>query len=155
MRARFCICIVWIAVTAGVLPAAHAPQAPGSAEPALAADERGRTSMPRDPFVRPTQEGIDARVQPGSAPPRAVGLPGLSIDDLTVRGVFRAVGRSIAVVQAPDSKQYLVGPGDRLRDGRVEAVVSDALVMVADRDGTTSEGARRVRRSLRGPAEGR
>ena len=53
-------------------------------------------------------------------------------------------------LQAPDRRHYVVTAGDRLRDGVVEAVVSDGVLLVADADRFDSAGARRqIRKGLR------
>lgn len=103
----------------------------------------------RDPFVRGAAP-VAREASPPASPIRVEGLPGVSIDEISVRGVLHAPSRSVAFVQAPDRRHYVVTAGDRLRDGVVEAVVSDGLLLVADADRLDSAGARRqVRKGLR------
>ncbi len=96
----------------------------------------------RDPFVRAATP-VAREASPPAPPIRVEGLPGVSIDEISVRGVLHAEGRSVAFVQARDRSNYVVTAGDRLRDGVVESVVSDGLLLVADADRFDSAGARR------------
>ena len=103
----------------------------------------------RDPFVRAATP-VAQEALPPAPPIRADGLPGVSIDEIAVRGVLHAQGRGVAFVQAPDRRHYVVTAGDRLRDGVVESVVSDGLLLIADADRLDSAGARRqIRKVLR------
>jgi len=103
----------------------------------------------RDPFVRAAAP-VAREASPPAPPIRVEGLPGVSIDEISVRGVLHAEGRSVAFVQARDRSNYVVTAGDRLRDGVVESVVSDGLLLVADADRFDSAGARRqIRKGLR------
>jgi hypothetical protein len=92
----------------------------------------------RDPFVRP--------VLTPSAPPGGArvgeGLAAASYGDIVVRGVVQTRGDRVALVQTADGKHYRVRAGDRLRDGRVQAVSTDGLLILPD----TSAGA------VRGPS---
>jgi hypothetical protein len=94
--------------------------------------------------------------QPGSPRvPPAEGLAGLSKDEISVRGLLEADGRHVALVQGPDSKYYVIRPGDRLRDGVVQAVVPGGLVMVSDGPGVAGDRAgTQVRKSPRPHGQG-
>jgi hypothetical protein len=112
-------------------------------------DDPAATGTPRDPFVRPEIEDGDAVPLPTTVP-RAEGLAGLSIQEIAVRGVLVAHGRSVGFLQAPDRKHYVVRAGDRLRDGVVEAVIPDAVVVLPDQGSGNAGGPRpAARRSLR------
>jgi hypothetical protein len=109
----------------------------------------------RDPFVRASAP-VAQEASPPAPPIHADGLAGVSIAEISVRGVLHAQGRSVAFVQAPDRKHYVVTAGDRLRDGVVESVVSDGLLLIADDDRFDQAAARRqVRKMLRERPEGR
>jgi hypothetical protein len=84
------------------------------------------------------------RMQSGPSPvPPLEGLSGLSDEQITVRGVVTVDGRHVALVQGPDRKHYVIRPGDRLRNGVVQAVVPGGLVMVPDIPGPVGDGASR------------
>jgi type IV pilus assembly protein PilP len=115
------------------------PQAPASAaapaEPAAAPveasagvgfayDPEGR----RDPFLSLLGRGNDPR----TATARPPGVAGLLIADVTVKGILRDKAGFVAMIQSPDSKTYIVRPGDRLFDGSVKSIVQDKVVFSQD-----------------------
>lgn len=115
------------------------PQAPASAAaPAEAApapmeasggmgfayDPEGR----RDPFLSLLGRGNDPR----TATARPPGVAGLLIADVTVKGILRDKAGFVAMIQSPDSKTYIVRPGDRLFDGSVKSIVQDKVVFSQD-----------------------
>jgi type IV pilus assembly protein PilP len=110
---------------AQVQPAAAAPAV---AEPAAEAepytyDPQGR----RDPFV--------SLVGRGSEPlpsERAAGVPGLLVSEVTVKGIIRDRQGFLAMIQAPDSKTYLVRSGDKLLDGGVKTITPEGVVFAQD-----------------------
>ena len=70
----------------------------------------------RDPFLS-LLSGSD---RPRARGPRPEGVPGLLIDDLSLRGIFMTPQGSVAQVQASaKSASYLLREGDRLYDGEV------------------------------------
>ncbi|HXT49634.1 MAG TPA: hypothetical protein VN811_01255 [Thermoanaerobaculia bacterium] len=73
----------------------------------------------RDPFVSLLQ-----RTQLKEAPQqRPEGIPGLLIDEIEVKGIFRMQGRTFAQVQSSDKdKSYLIQEGDQLYDGEVVSI---------------------------------
>jgi len=112
------------------------------------------TAASRDPFVEPSAEPQDTPEPIVPVAPPA-GLAGLSIDEIVLRGVLIGDGRTVAFVQGPGTRQYVVRPGERVRDGSVEAVLADAVVMRAD-PGTSGEQTwRQVRIALRRATEQR
>lgn len=83
----------------------------------------------RDPFRNLLAIGIDPAAK-GYRPP---GLQGLSVNELSVRGVIEKLdGGYVAMVQGPDNKTYSIHPGDRLLDGLVRAVNAEGLVIVQE-----------------------
>jgi len=73
----------------------------------------------RDPFVSLLQ-----RTQLKEAPQqRPEGIPGLLIDEIEVKGIFRMQGRTFAQVQSSEKdKSYLIQEGDQLYDGEVVSI---------------------------------
>jgi Tfp pilus assembly protein PilP len=146
-------------------PAAAQAQPPAAAgAPAVAAASKGKALPPiesysydgagrRDPFVSLVARGSDA----GSAASRAAdGLPGLSVDEVSVRGVLRSRGAFVAMVQGPDQKTYIVHANDRFLDGTVKSVTPQGLVVLQDVNDPLSLVKRKeIRKSLRGSDEGK
>jgi Tfp pilus assembly protein PilP len=144
-----CACVAAVAVGATPLLMAQ-PKLPVPAPAApTSADDPAATGTRRDPFVRPAVEDSDAVPLPTIAP-RPEGLAGLSIQEIAVRGVLVAHGRSVGFIQGPDRKHYVVRAGDRLRDGVVDTVIPDAVVVLADQGSGNAGGpGPAARRSLR------
>lgn len=127
--------------TAGAPPAAT-PQGAYTYNPA------GR----RDPFVSLLGRGTDAR----AAGARPAGVPGLLINEISLKGIIRDRSGFIAMVQGADNRTYVVRAGDRLMDGTVKAVVQDAVVFSQDvNDPLSLVKQKEVRKNLRSPEGGR
>ncbi len=106
----------------------------------------------RDPFVSLLSRGADLRPNIN----RPTGLSGLSINEVSLRGIVRSQGRVVAIVQSPDNKTYLVHSGDRLLDGVVEVVGDEAVVFLQEvKDPLSLVKQREVRKPLRTASEER
>jgi hypothetical protein len=150
MRAVLCACVVSL-VAIVVLASVACAQVAGPSTSVVSGAENGAAAR-RDPFVRPAAAAVDASTLPPRLPvPPFEGLPGLSAGDVTVRGVLRADGHSLALIQSPDRTQFVVRAGDRLRDATIEAVIADGLVMLFDNSAALAGG--RIRKTLRGDPE--
>ena len=137
----FGCCALTAAVASGLAQAQAAPpsQAPTGTPQAAAGTQTAAPVEPpstfsydpegrRDPFLSLLGRGNDP-ANPGSRPP---GVPGLLIADVTVKGILRSPGGFMAMIQSPDSKTYVVRPGDRLFDGSVKSIVHDKVVFSQD-----------------------
>jgi type IV pilus assembly protein PilP len=103
------------------------PPAPPIEKPSDAGwsyDPEGR----RDPFLSLLGRGNDPRV--GAS--RPAGVAGLLIADVTVKGILRDKSGFVAMIQSPDSKTFIVRPGDRLFDGSVKSILSDKVIFSQD-----------------------
>ena len=128
--------------------AAPAPQVPGHPEDRAGYDPAGR----RDPFVSLLSRG-ETKLPVGGRP---VGVKGLMIGELSVRGVMRTSGKLLAIVQAPDNKTYTVHSGDVLYDGTVKVVANDAVIFLQRVDDPLSPVKQReIRKPLRTTEENR
>jgi Tfp pilus assembly protein PilP len=118
---------------AGQPPASTAPAAqPPAAPPPPAGPAENYTYDPagrRDPFLDLLNTGTDARPVVSR---RGEGAAGLSVGDISVRGLMQSLGGFYALVQGPDGKTYMMHPGDKLLDGTVKTVNAEGLVIVQE-----------------------
>jgi len=145
---------VLFAVLAALVPAqAPATPAPASAAATAAVDTYSyNTEGRRDPFVSLLRGGSDQR-GPRSG---AAGIAGLSVDELSVKGVVAGRSGYVAMVMGPDNKTYLVRPNDKLLDGTVKAVTAQGLVILQEvNDPLSLVKQKEVRKMLRGLEEGK
>ena len=128
------------------------PQATELVEPApseiYAYDPEGR----RDPFVSPLTRGTGLRL-PTKRPP---GLPGLGINDLSLRGIVFSAGEHLAVIQSPDDRTYILHGGEQLFDAVVKNINAEGVVFLQDvNDPLSLVNEREVLRTLQGQEDGR
>jgi Tfp pilus assembly protein PilP len=103
-------------------PAAQPPAAPPES---YTYDPAGR----RDPFLDLLSAGSEPRLVSSR---RGEGVAGLSVGDISVRGLMQSRGGFYAMVQGPDGKTYMMHPGDKLLDGTVKTVNAEGLVIVQE-----------------------
>ena len=121
---------------------------PAAAQRDGAYDPQGR----RDPFAGPRPAADGGR----SAVDRPRGLAGVRIAELALRGLVRAGGRHLGVLEAPGERTYIVRGAERLLDGVVKAVTHEAVVFEeAARDAPAGSAGREVRKVLAGAQEER
>jgi type IV pilus assembly protein PilP len=137
-------------------PAARPAEAvpPGAVPPAPAA-AAAYTYSPagrRDPFVSLIGRGTDA----ASTGSRPAGVPGLLINEVSIKGIIRDRSGLIAMIQGADNRTYVVRAGDRLMDGTVKAIVQDAVVFSQDvNDPLSLVKQKEIRKNLRSAEGGR
>ena len=102
----------------------------------------------RDPFVGLAGRGGDVPT-PGAT--RPAGVPGLLISEVTVKGVLKSPkGGLIALVQASDTRTYILRQGDKVYDGSVKVITQDTVVFSQDvNDPLSLVKQREVRKSIR------
>ena len=121
--------------------AAPGGQAPDTATAGYTYDPAGR----RDPFLN--LMGVVGDTHTGR---RADGLAGLTVAEVSVRGVVESRRGVVAMVEGPDKKTLIVHAGDKLVDGTVKAVTPQGLVIVQDvSDPLSLVKQREVRKLLR------
>jgi hypothetical protein len=141
------------------VPATPAPAAsaqpgsgPSGAVPPSVAAYTYRAEGRRDPFVSLVGRGNET-MPAGSRP---VGVAGLLINEISVKGIVRAGSGFIAMVQGADNRAYVVRAGDRLMDGAVKAIVQDAVVFSQDvNDPLSLVKHKEIRKNLRTSGGGR
>ena len=122
------VCLVVISLGVGVAaqtPEAQAP-APASASGVPPDNYRYDAGGRRDPFVSLLGTGTAPRL----ASNRADGAAGLTVGEISVRGIMQSRTGLIAMVQGPDNKTYLVHQGDKFLDGTVKSITTEGLVLV-------------------------
>jgi len=134
---------------APVAPAATTTPAPGNPVPAL--EPQGYDYQPagrRDPFISLVRR--TTAVTGFSANPRPTGKGGLSVDEITMRGVVKGRNGWSAIVRGADNRTYTITAGDQLYDGTVRAVTGDAMYVLQDvNDPLSLQKKREVKKLLR------
>jgi type IV pilus assembly protein PilP len=129
-------------------PAGQTGQPPAEAPTAFTYNPDGR----RDPFISLLGRGSD----PKSQGARPAGVPGLLINEVSVKGIVRNTSGFVALIQGPDNKTYVVKAGDRLMDGTVKSIVQDAVVFSQDvNDPLSLVKQKEIRKVLRSADGGR
>jgi len=155
------------ATPSAATPSAATPPAvsPAAAAPAAAAGQPAAKPAPppataftynpqgrRDPFVSLLGRGGDPKLS-GARPS---GVPGLLINEIGIKGILRAGGGFVAMIQGPDNKTYVIKAGDRLLDGTVKSIVLDAVVFSQDvNDPLSLVKQKEIRKTLRTADGGR
>jgi Tfp pilus assembly protein PilP len=132
----------------------QAPAAP--AAPATSASDAQTYSYEpdgrRDPFLNLLGTGTEARVDGKHTD----GAAGLTVGEISVRGVMQSRGTLLAMVQGADTRTYVVHQGDKLADGVVKTVTPQGLVIVQDvNDPLSLVKQREVRKLLRSLEDGK
>jgi Tfp pilus assembly protein PilP len=131
-------------------PASPAPAA-GAHAPLPPAGFTYEAGGRRDPFISLANQGSDPRSEGRT---RYQGLAGVGVNEVNVKGIVLYERQLVAMVQAPDNRTYLVRPNDRLLDGSVRAVTSEAVVFVQQvNDPLSLVKQREIRKALRAPEE--
>jgi Tfp pilus assembly protein PilP len=109
----------------------------------------------RDPFVSLVRTG-GAAVNGDDSGPKAEGVAGVRSNELVVRGILQGRNGFVAMIAAPSGKTYIVHAGDKLADGTIRAITSQALViMQVVNDPLSLDKQREVRKPLRVQEEGK
>jgi Tfp pilus assembly protein PilP len=135
-----------------VSPATPAPATPAPADAAKPTTPPAETYTyepggRRDPFLNLITGGNDGRNQAR----RGEGGPaGMSVSEISVRGVMQSRGRLIAMVMGPDNKTYIVHQGDKLLDGTIKTITPQGLIITQEvNDPLSLVKQREVRKLLR------
>jgi Tfp pilus assembly protein PilP len=126
-------------------PAAEAPASPAAAPPAQEAYTY-RPDGRRDPFLSLVGQGSEGKVTSR----RGEGPAGLTVAELSVRGIMQSRGSLVAMIQGPDNKTHIVHAGDKLLDGTIKSVTPQGLIIVQEvNDPLSLSKTREVRKLLR------
>jgi Tfp pilus assembly protein PilP len=153
--------VLALTITLASLPAAAAAQsaattpaaetAPVQAEkPPVQAEKPAYTYQAdgrRDPFVTLLNTGT---TEPRPVGRRPDGPAGMTLSEITVRGVMQSRDALVAMIAGPDNKTYIVHQGDRLFDGQIKTITHEGLVVVQRvTDSTATVKQREVQKLLR------
>jgi type IV pilus assembly protein PilP len=126
------------------------PAAPPAAPDPFTYEPTGR----RDPFVSLVARGSDSKTTPGGH--RGDGLAGLSLGEVSVRGVLRSHGGYVAILQGPDNKTYIARQNDKLFDGTIRSISEQGLTVLQEvNDPLSLVKQREVHKGLRASDEGK
>jgi Tfp pilus assembly protein PilP len=141
--------VLLLLLTAGGPQAQTAAPSPSAAPKAEAAPPESYVYNPegrRDPFASLIGTGS----KPTVSSRKGEGSAGLSVAEISVRGVLQSRGALVAMVQGPDNKTYIVHPGDRFLDGTIKAITTQGLVIVQEiNDPLSLVKQREIRKLLR------
>jgi len=105
-----------------------------------------QSSGRRDPFLSPFGGSSEAR----QTSRRGDGPAGMSLAEISVRGILQSRGNLVAMVQGPDNKTYIVHQGDKLLDGTIKSVIAQGLIVIQEvNDPLSLVKQREVRKLLR------
>ena len=135
------------AATPPQAPPAAAVQAEAAPKPAPAENYTYDPGGRRDPFLNLLGTGTETR----QVSKKGEGPAGMTVAEISVRGVMQSRSGLIAMVQGPDNKTYIVHPGDKLLDGAIKSITAQGLVIEqAVNDPLSVVKQREVRKLLRG-----
>ena len=124
------------------------PEAPTSAAATPPAQEAYtyRADGRRDPFLSLIGLGNEGKLTSR----RGEGPGGLSVAEVSVRGIMQSRGALVAMIQGPDNKTHIVHAGDKLLDGTIKSVTPQGLIIVQEvNDPLSLSKTREVRKLLR------
>ena len=125
-----------------------APETPTSAAATPPAQEAYtyRADGRRDPFLSLVGQGSEGKLTSR----RGEGPSGLTVGEVSVRGIMQSRGSLVAMIQGPDNKTYIVHAGDKLLDGTIKSVTPQGLIIVQEvNDPLSLSKTREVRKLLR------
>jgi Tfp pilus assembly protein PilP len=132
------------AATTGQGPAA-AP-APTASKPPPPDAYVYRSEGRRDPFL----SVIGTGEVPRDSSRKADGPTGLSVNEISVRGIMQSKGALVAMIQGPDRKTFIVHQGDKLLDGTIKTITPQGLIVMQEvNDPLSLVKQREVRKLLR------
>ena len=128
-------------------PAAQTPPAAqGSAQPAQGTPPAGAPAAAQPPAAQPEpytynpegrRDPFTSLIGTGGTETRNTGRrgegpAGMSVADVSVRGVLQSRGALVAMIQGPDNKTYIVHQGDKLLDGVIKTITPQGLVIIQE-----------------------
>jgi len=129
-------------------PAAAAPQpeATPASQPPPPEAYTYRPDGRRDPFQNLLGTGSDKNV----ISHKSDGPAGMTLGEISIRGIMQSKGALVAMIQGPDTKTYIVHQGDKLLDGTIKTITPQGLIVIQEvNDPLSLVKQREVRKLLR------
>ncbi|HMB79934.1 MAG TPA: hypothetical protein VKI43_07700, partial [Vicinamibacterales bacterium] len=63
---------------------------------------------------------------------RGDGPGGMTVSEVSVRGIMQSRGALVAMISGPDNKTYIVHQGDKFQDGTIKTITPQGLVVVQE-----------------------
>jgi Tfp pilus assembly protein PilP len=148
MRALLCSALLVAVSALSVAARISSAQTKPSSPPQPPADTYSYQSEGRrDPFVSLVGTGIEPR---SSSSRKTDGPAGMTLAEVSVRGVMQSRGTLVAMIQGPDNKTYIVHAGDKLLDGTIKSITPQGLVVIQEvNDPLSLVKQREIRKLLR------
>ena len=128
-------------------PAPATPAAPAVAQPPAPENYTYVPDGRRDPFLSLVGTGSEPR---GMVSRKGDGPAGMTLGEISVRGIVQSRGALVAMVQGPDNKTYIVHQGDKLLDGTIKTITPQGLIVIQEvNDPLSLVKQREVRKLLR------
>jgi Tfp pilus assembly protein PilP len=122
------------------------PEAPAASQPPLPESYTYRADGRRDPFQNLLGSGSEKNV----IAHKGDGPAGMSLNEISIRGIMQSRGSLVAMVQGPDNKTYIVHQGDKLLDGTIKTITPQGLIVIQEvNDPLSLVKQREVRKLLR------
>jgi Tfp pilus assembly protein PilP len=100
----------------------------------------------RDPFQNLIGTGSEKNV----ISKKGEGPAGMTLGEISIRGIMQSRGALVAMVQGPDNKTYIVHQGDKLLDGTIKTITPQGLIVIQEvNDPLSLVKQREVRKLLR------
>ena len=123
------------------------PAVPAASQPPAAENYTYQPDGRRDPFLSLVGSGSEPR---GLVSRRGDGPAGMTLGEISVRGIVQSRGALVAMVQGPDNKTYIVHQGDKLLDGTIKTITPQGLIVIQEvNDPLSLVKQREVRKLLR------
>jgi Tfp pilus assembly protein PilP len=123
-----------------------APQASAPPPPPPQESYTYRPDGRRDPFLNLVGAGTETRSTSG----HGEGPSGITLGEVSVRGIMQSRGALVAMIQGSDKKTYIVHQGDKLFDGTIKSITPQGLIVIQEvNDPLSLVKQREVRKLLR------
>jgi Tfp pilus assembly protein PilP len=129
-------------------PAAAAPQPEASpaSQPPPPEAYTYRPDGRRDPFQNLLGTGSEKNL----ISRKSDGPAGMTLGEISIRGIMQSKGALVAMIQGPDTKTYIVHQGDKLLDGTIKTITPQGLIVIQEvNDPLSLVKQREVRKLLR------
>jgi len=126
--------------------AAPQPEASPASQPPPPEAYTYRPDGRRDPFQNLLGTGSEKNL----ISHKSDGPAGMTLGEISIRGIMQSKGALVAMIQGPDTKTYIVHQGDKLLDGTIKTITPQGLIVIQEvNDPLSLVKQREVRKLLR------